>query len=145
MSANIEAVCASFKQEFLEGIHNLSSGGDTLKAALYYQNSGLGYATTVYSSTGEVSGAGYTAGGLTVTNGVSPAISGQTAFWTPSASLSWSGLTIASLFDCWLLYNVSKANRAIAVFTFPAKTVSSSVFVINMPSNAAATALLQAA
>lgn len=143
MSANVAAVCSSFKAEFLQGIHNLASGGDTLKAALYFQNSSLGASTTAYSATGEVTGTGYTAGGMTVTNTVSPALSGNTAIWTPSANELWTGLTIASNFDCWLLYNSSKSNRAIAVFTFPAQTVASGSFQITMPANALATALLQ--
>jgi hypothetical protein len=143
VASNIQGVASSFKQQILEAVHNLSSSGDTLKAALYYQNKGLGYATTAYSSTGEVSGTGYTAGGKTVTNANSPATSGATAYWTPSANLSWTGLTISSNFDCWLLYNSSKSNDAIAVFTFTPQTVTSGTFQINMPVNAASTALLQ--
>lgn len=143
MSSNVAAVCASFKQEFLEAIHNLASGGDTLKAALYYQGTGLGYATTAYSATGEVSGTGYTAGGKTVTNGVSPALSGLTSYWTPSASVQWTGLTIGSNFDCCLLYNSSKSNRAIAVLTFAAQTVSAGTFTVVFPANAPTSALLQ--
>jgi hypothetical protein len=132
----------SFKVEILEGVHVLSSAGDALKAAIYYQNQGIGSATAVYSATGEVAGTGYTAAGKAVTNAVSPAVSGITAYWTPS-SLSWTGLTISALFDCWLLYNSSKANRAIAAFTFPAQTVTAGTFTITMPANAPTTALLQ--
>ena len=142
MSANIQAVCVSFKLQILEAVHNLS-GGDTLKAALYYAGSSLGSGTTAYSATGEVTGAGYTAGGKTVTNGTAPATSGITAYWTPSANIAWTGLTIASNFDSWELYNSSKSNKAIAVFTFPAQTVSSGTFAITMPANSAAAALLQ--
>lgn len=143
MASNVAAIAASFKAEILQAIHNLASGGDALKAALYYQNSSKGSATTAYSATGEVSGTGYTAGGQAVPNTVSPALSGLTAYWTPSGSVSWTGLTISSAFDCWLLYNSSKSNRAIAVLTFPAQTVSAGSFVISMPSNTSTTALLQ--
>lgn len=143
MSSNIAAICASFRSEILQGIHDLASGGDTLKAALYYQGSSLGVGTTAYSATGEVSGTGYTAGGIAVTNATSPSVSGSNAIWTPSGPLSWSGLTITSAFDCWLLYNASKSNRAIAVFTFAAQTASSENFLITMPANAVGTALLQ--
>lgn len=145
MAANVQGACASFKSELMQAIHNMAAAGDTLKAALYYQGSGYTYATTAYSTSGEVSGTGYTAGGQTVTNAVSPTYSGVTGYWTPSASISWTGLTIASNFDCWLLYNSSKSNRAIAVFTFPAQTVAAGTFTIAMPTNAAATALLQLA
>jgi hypothetical protein len=143
VSSNIAAVAVSFKSEILQAIHNLASGGDTLKAALYYQNSSLGAATTAYSASGEVAGTGYTAGGKTVTNGVSPTTSGITAYWTPSASIQWTGLTISSLFDAWLLYNSSKSNRAIAALTFPAQTVTAGTFTITCPANTATTALLQ--
>lgn len=143
MSSNVTAVCASFKQQILQAVHNLSTGGDTLKAALYYQNSSLGSATTAYSATGEVSGTGYTAGGKTVTNGVSPALSGITAYWTPSAQIQWTSLTISSNFDAWLLYNASKSNDGIAVLTFPPQTVTAGTFTITQPANGPTTALLQ--
>jgi hypothetical protein len=143
MSANVQGACASFKKQILEAGHNLTAAGDTLKAALFYQNSGLGYATTAYSATGEVSGTGYTAGGMTVTNAVSPTTSGATAYWTPSANLVWTGLTIASNFDCLLLYNSSKSNEAISVFTFPAQTITAGTLTIAMPANALGTALIQ--
>lgn len=143
MGSNVSAVCTSFKSEILQAIHNLATAGDSLKAALYSQNQGLGAATTAYSATGEVSGTGYSAGGKAVTNGTSPTTSGITAYWTPSANIQWTGLTISSNFDCWLLYNSSKSNRGIAVFTFPAQTVSAGNFQITMPSNTASTALLQ--
>jgi hypothetical protein len=146
MSANIQGVAASFKKELLQGYHSFGAGyraADTFKAALYYQNEGLGYGTTAYSSAGEVSGTGYTAGGQTVTNATGPAVTGPAAYWTPSAQLQWTGLTIASLFDCWELYNSSQSNRTVAVFTFPAQTVTAGTFTISMPPNAAGSALLQ--
>ena len=143
MSANVAAVCVSFKSEVMQAIHNLSTTGDSLKAALYYANQGLGGGTTTYSTSGEVAGTGYIAGGKAVTNGTAWATSGITAYWTPSESIQWTGLTISSSFDSWLLYNFSKANRGIAVLTFPAQTVTSGTFTITMPTNAATTALLQ--
>lgn len=143
MASNVGAVAISFKSEILQAIHNIAASGDALKAALYYQNSSLGSGTTAYSATGEASGTGYTAGGKSVTNGVSPTTSGLTAYWTPSASIQWTGLTISTAMDCWLLYNSSKSNRAIATFTFPAQTVAAGTFTITMPANTATTGLLQ--
>lgn len=143
MASNVAAVAVSFKSEILQAIHNLAASGDSLKAALYYQNSSMGSGTSAYSATGEVSGTGYTAGGQAATNGVSPTTSGITAYWTPSANIQWTTLTISALFDCWLLYNASKSNRAIATFTFPAQTVSAGTFTITMPTNGATSALLQ--
>ena len=146
MTANVASVCTSFKNELMLGFHCLGAGiraADALKAALYLQNQSKGGGTTAYSATGEVSGTGYTAGGKAVTNGVAPTTSGITAFWTPSAQVQWTGLTIASLFDCWLLYNSTQANRGIAVLTFPAQTVTAGTFTITFPANGPTTALLQ--
>jgi len=143
VTTNVGAVAVSFKSEILQGIHNLATAGDALKAALFLQNQGKGGGTTTYSATGEVTGTGYTAGGKAVTNGVSPTTSGITAYWTPSAQVQWTGLTVSSLFDCWQLYNSSKANRSILVLTFPAQTVTAGTFTITFPANGPTTALLQ--
>jgi len=143
VTANVSAIATSFKAEILQGIHNLATAGDALKAALFLQNQGKGGGTTTYSATGEVTGTGYTAGGKAVTNGVSPTTSGITAYWTPSAQVQWTGLTVSSLFDCWQLYNSSKANRSILVLTFPAQTVTAGTFTITFPANGPTTALLQ--
>jgi hypothetical protein len=150
MTANAQAVAVSFKAEILQAYHNFGTtntrggtGADTLKAALYYQNNGMGSGTTAYTSSGEVSGTGYTAGGQTVTNATAPTTSGTTAYWTPSANLVWTGLTITSAFDCVLFYNASQNNRAIATYTFTAQTISSGTLTITMPSNTSTSALIQ--
>jgi hypothetical protein len=147
---NVQALCASFKGELLKGIHNFGTGvtrattaADTLKAALYLVNNNLGASTTAYSATGEVSGTGYNAGGIVISNSTPPAVSGTTAYWTPSANPSWSGLTIASAFDSVLFYNSTQAGRGIGVLTFTAQTISAGTFAITMPTNAPASALLQ--
>ena len=61
----IQTQTTSFKAELYQAVHNLLT--DTIKIALYTGNASLGYATTVYSSTNEVSGTGYTAGGVVMT------------------------------------------------------------------------------
>lgn len=150
MSANVQAVAGSFKAEILQAIHNLgvgvvraSTAADTLKAALFYQNSSMGSGTTAYSATGEVAGTGYTAGGLTVSNATAPTTSGSTAYWTPSANVQWTGLTISSAFDCMLLYNSTQTNRAIGTLTFTAQTIAAGTFTYQMPTNGATSALIQ--
>jgi len=94
---------------------------------------------TAYTATGEVSGTGYSAGGIAVTNGTAPSNSGGTgivAFWTPSASLTYTTVTLSSSFDCFLLYNsTTSGNPAVAVFTFGATTVTAGNFSITFPSN----------
>jgi len=150
--ANTQAMCTSFKGEILSGIHALgttvtrgATTADTIKAALYLASATVNAATTAYSATGEVSGTGYTAGGVTVTNATAPTTSGTTGYWTPSASLTWSTVTLSTAFDCVLFYNSTQANRAISVHTFGSQTVTAGNFTLTMPTNAAGTALVRIA
>ena len=139
-----QAMCTSFKKELLEGVHNFkNSGGDTFKLALYAEGSGgkssttatLGATTTAYSATNEVSGTGYTAGGVTLTNQV-VSTSGTTAYfdaddpeWT-SASFTTAGA---------LIYNSTASTKAIAVLSFGGDfTVTSGTFRIVFPAPGAA-------
>lgn len=150
--ANTQAMTTAFKSAILNGQHNFgtapvraSGAADTFKAALYYTTATLGAGTTAYSATGEVSGTNYTAGGNTVTNGVAPATSGTTAYWTPSASIVYTNVTISTAFDTVLLYNSTQSNQAVSVHTFGAQTITAGNFTLTMPTNAAGTALIQIA
>jgi hypothetical protein len=147
--ANVAAVCTSYKVDQLNAIHAFgttvargSTAADSFKAALFLASGSLGAATTAYSTTSEVSGTGYTAGGVAVPNATAPTSSGTTAYWTPSGSFAWTTMT-ASGFDTCLLYNSTQANKAVAVYTFGSQTVTASNFTLSMPANAAGTALLQ--
>jgi hypothetical protein len=148
---NTQAVCTSFKQELLNGIHALgtsvtrgSTAADTFKAALYLASATVNASTTAYSATGEVSGTGYTAGGVTF-SWVAPSSSGTTAFSTPSASFAWTTVTLSTAFDCVLLYNSTQANRAVSAHTFGSQTVTAGNFTITMPTNDSTNALLRIA
>ena len=150
--ANTQAMCTSFKNEILQAYHNFGTtvtragtGADTFKAALYYATASLGAGTTAYSATGEVTGTNYTAGGVTVTNATAPTTSGTTAYWTPSASLVYTNVTISTAFDTVLIYNSTQSNRAVSVHTFGSQTVTAGTFTLTMPTNAAGTALLNIA
>jgi hypothetical protein len=150
--ANTQAMATSFKVEILGGVHAIgtpptraTTAKDTFKAALYLATGSLGAGTTVYSVTDEVSGAGYTAGGITVTNATSPTSSGTTAYWTPSASLTYSNVTLTTAFDAVLIYNSTQGDKAVAVYTFGSQTVTSGNFILTMPTNDASTALLRIA
>lgn len=116
---------------------------DTVKAALFLVSGSLGAGTTAYSVTSEVSGAGYSAGGIVVTNATAPATSGTTGIWTPSASLVYTTVTLATAFDTCLIYNSTQANRAIGVYTFGSQTVTAGTFTLTMPVNDATHALVQ--
>ena len=151
--ANTQAVANSFKAEVMAGVHALGTtvtragtGADTIKAALYLATATINYDTTAYSATGEVSGTNYSAGGVTVTNGNAPANStGATGkgYWTPSASIVYSNVTLSTAFDCVLLYNSSQGNKAIAAYTFGSQTVTAGNFSLTMPTNDATSGLLR--
>lgn len=137
--------------ELLTGTHNFTTGtGDTFKAALYLASATYNASTTAYSATGEVSGPGYTAGGVTVTNGTSPSSTNTsatagTAYWTPSASITYTSVTLTTAFDAVLIYNSSKSNKAVSVHTFGSQTVTAGTFTLTMPSNTTSTALIRLA
>lgn len=136
----------------LVGHHNFGTGvvraattADTFKAALYLASATINASTTAYTATGEVSGTGYTAGGVTVTNGTAPATSGTTAYWTPSASITYSSVTLSTAFDCVLIYNSTQSNKAVSVHTFGSQTVTAGTFTLTMPTNDSSTGLIRLA
>jgi hypothetical protein len=156
-------MCTTFLKELMLGQHQfgsstLTSRGsltspttDTFKAALYFASATIDASTTAYSTTGEVtntSGSGYTAGGVTVTNGTAPLSTNSSAtagvaYWTPTASFQWTALTVTTAFDSLLLHNSTQSNKAVSVFTFGSQTISAGTFTLTMPSNTTTTALLR--
>jgi hypothetical protein len=148
--ANSTAICTSFKVEILQAYHNFGTtvtrggtGADSLKAALYVTTGSIGAGTTAYSATNEVSGTGYVAGGVTVTNSTAPTSSGSTAYWTPSAAVIFSGVTLTTAFDTVLFYNSTQSNRAILSFNFGSTTITAGTLTLNMPTNDSTHALIQ--
>lgn len=150
--ANTQAMATSFKGELLVGHHNFGVGvvrgattADSLKAALYLASATVNATTTAYSATNEVSGTGYTAGGVAVTNATPPSTSGTTGFWTPSASIVFTTVTLTTAFDCVLLYNSTQSNKAISVHTFGSQTITAGTLTLTMPTNDATNALIRLA
>ena len=150
--ANTQAMCTSFMQELMTATHNFTTGtGNSFKAALYYTSATINAATTAYGTTGEVTGTNYTAGGVAVTNGTSPlstntSATAGVAYWTPSASITYTNVTINSAaFNCVLIYNSSASDKAVSVHTFGDQTVTAGTFTLTMPSNTTSTALLRLA
>ena len=155
-------MCTSFMSELMLGQHQLGTSTivsrgsltspttDTLKAALYLVSATINAATTVYAATGEVSGTGYTAGGVTVTNATAPTSTNASAtagvaFFTPSASITYTTVTLTTAFDTVLLYNFTQSLKAISVHTFGSQTITAGTFTLTMPSNTTTTALLRLA
>jgi hypothetical protein len=150
--ANTQAIATSFKVELMKGIHALgttvtrgATTKDTIKAALFLASATVNASTTAYSTSGEVSGTNYSAGGVTVTNGTEPTNTGTTAHWTPSASIVYTTVTLSTAFDCVLLYNSTQSDKAIAVYTFGSQTITAGTFTLTMPTNDGTTGLLRLA
>lgn len=122
-----QAICSSFKAELLGGTHDLDT--DTLKAALYTSLATLSAATTAYTSTGEITGTGYTAGGATLT-GVT--ITAGDYPYVDIADTDWASSSITA--RGVLIYNSSKSDKAIAVLDFGVDQISSNgTFRIEWP------------
>lgn len=136
-----QAACNSYKVELLQALHNFSAGtGDTFKMALYSAASTLSVATTVYTTAQEVVGTGYTAGGIALTN-ITPVLVGNTAVVDfPDANFG----TVSLTYRFALIYNSSKANRAVAVIDFgSSRTVSNGNLTIVMPVPSATNAIIR--
>jgi hypothetical protein len=147
----------SFMGELLTATHNFgtaptrgTSAADTFRGALYLASATINASTTAYSSTGEVTGTGYSAGGVVVTNATAPTATNSSttagvAYWTPSASLVYTSVTLTTAFDAVLIYNASQSNKAVSVHTFGSQTITSGTFTLTMPVNNTTTALLRLA
>ena len=131
----LQTQTTSFKLELYTGVHNLSS--NTLKVALYTASANLDESTTVYSVTNEVSGGGYTPGGVAL-SGVTISSDGYTAFVNFNDAVFNASVTAR----CALIYNVTQANKSIAVLDFGSDKTSTN-FTIVMPANTASSALIR--
>ena len=128
----------SFKEQLLLGVHNFAT--DTFLVALYTSSATLGPTTTVYTTSNEVTGAGYIAGGQLLQN-VSVNLglgTGYVSFDNPS----WAGATFATRGG--LIYNSSKSNKSVGVFNFGVdQTMLGQQFTIQFPTNDPETALIR--
>lgn len=135
-----QSMCSSFKEQILLGEHDLQT--DVIKLALYTSAATLNAATTAYSTSNEVTGTGYTAGGNTLA-GATVSLSGTTAFVDFSDTV-WVNATITARGA--LMYNSSKSNKAIAVLDFGAdKTSTAGNFTVQFPTNDASSAIVRIA
>ena len=160
--ANTQSMCTSFMGQLLNGGHQFGTitltsrtsltapTADSFKAALYLVSATMNASATAYTVTGEVSGTGYSAGGVAVTMGTVPTATNSSttagvAFVTPSASITYTTVTLATAFDAVLLYNSTQSNKAVSVHTFGSQTVTAGTFTLTMPANTTSTALIRLA
>ena len=156
MAFSGNALCNSFKQELLEGVHNFTTSGNTFKFAMYTTsqagNDNLGGTSstmdatvTAYSgsASNEVSSSGYSAGGGTLVN-VAPSLKSTSTATTQFNPFTFSGVTLTARGA--LIYNSTNSNKAVCVLDFGAdKSASSGAFTINFPTNDASNALIRIA
>jgi hypothetical protein len=151
--ANTQAFPSQTKVDMMNGLHALGvtvARGDTTKdsykAALYLVSATKNATTTVYNTTGEVTGTNYVAGGEDVTNAQVPQLDSTTAHWTPSASIVFSNVTLGTAFDCVVIYNDTSATKlALSVHTFGSQTVTAGDFTLTMPTDDGTTGLVRLA
>ena len=130
----------SFKQEMLQAGQNLIT--DTLYMALYTAFSDIGPLTTVYTTTNEVTGTGYTAGGVVVTGATITTDVQTGTVYVDFADVAWPGANFTARGA--LIYNATQSNKSVAVLDFGSdKTFSSVSNTVTMPVNSATTALIR--
>ena len=142
-----QTATTSFKVELLQGVHNFGpTSPDTFKVALYTGAANIGPTTTAYTTSGEVVGTGYVAGGNTLAISVSPT-SGNNSSSVPTAYISFSNSSwTSSTFTARgaLIYNSTEGNKSVAVLDFGAdKTVSNDTFQIIFPTADANSAIVR--
>ena len=155
--ANTQAMTTSFMGELMTATHNFGTAPvratgatDSFKAALYLTTATVNASTTAYSASNEVSGTGYSAGGVAVTFGTPPTATNSSAtagvaFVTPSASITYTTVTLATAFDAVLIYNSTQADKAVSVHTFGSQTITAGTFTLTMPTNNTTSALIRLA
>ncbi len=138
------AICTSFKVELLKGVHNFTaSTGNTFNLALYTSSATLGAGTTAYTTSDEVTGAGYTAKGNALTS-VTPVADGTTAV-CDFADTSFTSATFTAN-GCLIFNDSATGDPAVCAVAFGGdKTVSSGTFTIQFPTAAATTAIVRIA
>lgn len=136
----------SFMNDLMRGLHDFTTTGDTFKIALYTSSATLDSTTTDYTSTNEITGTGYTAGGATLTVAANPATSGTTII-CDFQDVSWPGATFTARGA--LIYNTttgggSGTTDSVAVLDFGTdKTVTAGTFTVNFPSADALSAIIR--
>jgi hypothetical protein len=145
--AILQTATTSFKLELFQALHNFGpSSPNTFKVALYTAAADLGFATTVYSTSNEVVGTGYTAGGNILVISTSPTTGNNNAN-IPTAFVSFANSSFPnSTFTARaaLIYNASQGNRSVAVLDFGSdKTVNNDTFQIIFPTADANSAIVR--
>ena len=164
--ANTQSMVTGFMGKLMTGTHNFGvgviragTGADTYYGALLLASGTFNANSPNYTGTfgsitmsGEVSGTGYTAGGVPITNATAPTATNSSAtagvaFWTPSASITYTVVTLTTAFDAVMIYNFTQGSAgsypAVSIHTFGSQTITAGTFTLTMPTNNTANALIR--
>ncbi len=116
-----QTATTSFKVELLQAVHNFGpTSPNTFYIALYTSAANIGPTTTAYTTSGEVVGTGYVAGGKVLTISTSPTFGtntgGTTTAYISFATVTWPNSTFTVRGA--LIYNVTQGNKSVAVLDF---------------------------
>ncbi len=137
----VQSMCNSFKVELLTAIHDFSTSGDVFKIALFTAAADLSANTTAYSSTNEIIGTNYVAGGLSLTS-IAPILFGNVGV-VDFNDITWNNLTVSGVRGA-LIYNSSKSNRAVCVLDFGSdRSAFAAPFTIIFPDADASSAIIR--
>ena len=137
----LQGQTTSFKVGLYNGQFNLAS--DTIKMALYNGNANLNPSTTAYSSTNEITGTGYTAGGQVMTGVTISYDATNSVAYVNFNNVVWNPAAFTA--RCALIYDATASNASIAVIDFGSDKTCVNTFTVTMPANTYSTALIRSA
>jgi len=135
----VQGQTTSFRYQLFQGTQNFTT--DTFKMALYTGFANLNLSTTAYSTTNEVVGTGYTAGGKTLTGTTLNYDAANNIVYVNFDNVVWSPANF--IVRCALIYNASRANSSVAVIDFGSDKTAFNTFTVTMPTNTYNTALIR--
>jgi hypothetical protein len=134
----VAGLTQSFKEQLLLAVHDFDN--DVFKIALYGPTAILDSDTAVYTTTGEVTSTGYTAGGEVLLGATVAAgnNTGYVSFLNPT----WNGTSFTVRGA--LIYNYTKGNKSVGVLNFGVdQTTLNQDFTIQFPYNNPETAVIR--
>ena len=135
-----QGLTTAFKVGMLNGVYDFTA--DTFKIALYESTATLGPDTAAYTSAGEISGAGYTAGGEALTVTQVPTSGSSTTAYISFANASWSGALTAR---GALIYQVGGGDPTVCVLDFGSDKTSNATFTVQFPASTDTSAIIRIA
>ena len=140
-----QGATTSFKVQLAQGLHNFGpTSPNTFYIDLYTSSAALSATTTNYTSVGEVTGSGYTAGGqqLVITQTPTSGTTGTTAYWS-FANAVWNPAAFTARGA--LIYNQTQGNASVCVLDFGSDITCANTFTVQFPTVTNTTAILRIA